>query len=111
MVILYQGSNLPLKTVSLNYLEVFNETTIFLLSYLILTFSDYNLNPMAKKSMGVPYCALICLTIGVNLAYILYFAIIKRFRELTGMNKEVVKVEDLKMNRTRRNRRKKARKS
>ena len=71
------------------YMEVLNESLLMVLSYHLIMFSDYNLNPDFVYTMGNWFVYITYSLILVNLGYIINKDIAKliRNRNLAGMRK------------------------
>jgi len=71
---LYIFKSNPFKAVYMNRLELLNELTICLLSYLVFSFTDYQWNSQAKINTGWVYCAIILVNFLGNLGFMTYMS-------------------------------------
>lgn len=65
----------PYKENYMNRLELFNESVILSLTYLLWSLSDYQGSVYLKIEIGWLYCGIIALCILVNFIMMMYFAI------------------------------------
>jgi len=70
--LMYIFNAMPFELRNLNYLEIFNECFILLISYLLLGFSDWIQDVDSKIALGYVLTYLILLNIGINLSIIAY---------------------------------------
>ncbi len=73
---IYLGSVKPFDKPYMNYLEIFNEATILVVSYHLLIFSDYVPSTLIKYYFGYSIIAITSLNLFVNMLIIIYFTII-----------------------------------
>mmetsp|Transcript_19666 Transcript_19666/g.30381 ORF Transcript_19666/g.30381 Transcript_19666/m.30381 type:complete len:228 (+) Transcript_19666:5547-6230(+) len=62
----------PFAQPNLNRLELFNEGVILMISYLVLGFTDWVINPNTKYHLGTMMVYLILFDIGINIALIVF---------------------------------------
>lgn len=70
----------PFKEEFTNFSEIFNEIVVFMLTYILWSFSDYPLDPQVKKEVGWIYSAFIILIVFFNIMFFVYFNL-KKIRE------------------------------
>ena len=67
----YSCSVRPFTENSVNFMDMFNETTIMLLSYLTVPFTDYLLEAEFKYKIGWIIIAVFLTNLAINILYIL----------------------------------------
>lgn len=71
----------PYKENYMNRLELFNESIILSLSYLLWSLSDYQGSVLLKLEIGWLYCGVIGICILVNFLVMIYFAVKNKLDE------------------------------
>jgi hypothetical protein len=72
----------PFENSFQNYMELFNEAMILLLSYFCWTFCDYNSDSELKYELGWGYNFVICLAVVVNVGSIVTTEVIIKIQRL-----------------------------
>lgn len=91
-VVIYSAKYKPFLENSANWLDIFNEATIMLLTYQAIAFSDYLLDPVLKYDMGWVGTVLFVGNLAANILFIVaktLYGICKKIRaKIRGKNRK-----------------------
>ena len=79
IVVVYSFHIQPFSDNKQNYLDIFNEATILLMSYANIPYSDYTLDPELKFKIGWIMVASMLLNLALNILFIMILSLLKIF--------------------------------
>jgi len=80
--VVYSATACPFNDMSMNYLDIFNESTIMFVAYSTIPYSDYLLDPYFKYDIGWVVIGVFFANFATNIGYIIGKTVFNLYRKL-----------------------------